>query len=186
MEYEKDYSLLRPFDLEAAKRGEAIIDTDGDECKYVAGPHKETAEIVVEFPYDLGFMTCMDKDLRMAPLAWVPVSKDDPTLRPVYKGDVLWHEVIGRVEILALGKASTPCVEVVGRGDFPWISALTWTPPKVKREGWIAILTAERPKGDKYTHWCSHICATEQLARDYYGSSTNVIVAPVSWEEPAA
>lgn len=129
-EYEKDYSLLRPFDLEAAKRGEAIIDTDGDECNYIAGPHKETAEIVVEFPCDLGFMTCMAQNLRMAPLAWVEG-------KPVYKGDGLFHDcgpcvVIGgpiredhdlRIKVDRMGFESD--------AQIPY---LTWTHPKVKRE----------------------------------------------------
>ena len=38
MEQTKDYRLLRPFDLEAAKRREAITDSCGGNVVYIDGP----------------------------------------------------------------------------------------------------------------------------------------------------
>lgn len=168
---EKDFRLLRPFDLEAAKRGDMLIDTYGDQCKYVAGPHHVTKEVVVEFTGDLGFITGKATDLRMAPLAWVEG-------KPVYKGDVLWHEVIGRVEVSALHEASPPCVEVVGRKDYPWISALTWTPPKVKREGWVNILEEGRLAG-------LIIHPSRKYADESAKLTGRIACVRIEWEEPA-
>lgn len=183
-DYKKDYSLLRPFDLEAAKRGEAIIDTDGDECNYIAGPHKETAEIVVEFPCDLGFMTCMAQNLRMAPLAWVEG-------KPVYKGDGPIYSKIAPQS----GQVARCDGEwlVIQSGDFEYRTTaenFTWTRPRVKREGFVCIVktkpnsvTGELPdviirNGDIYS--------THEDAKAWADRCGDVIaIAPIAWEEPA-
>ena len=73
MEQTKDYSLLRPFDLEAAKRGEPILWID----------------------HPIRWVALSDKELRMAPLCWVEG-------RPVYKGDVLYRPGINDGPVVAL------------------------------------------------------------------------------------
>ena len=73
MEQTKNYSLLRPFDLEAAKRGEPILWID----------------------HPIRWVALSDKELRMAPLCWVEG-------RPVYKGDVLYRPGINDGPVVAL------------------------------------------------------------------------------------
>ena len=88
-EYKKDYSLLRPFDLEKAKNGELVSDEiDTTIWSYVAGSDTGDNYILLinnseymangEFTYP-----CKSKNLRMKPLCWVEG-------KPVYKGDVLY------------------------------------------------------------------------------------------------
>lgn len=93
---EKDFSKLRPFDLEAAKRGEALFASVSEPkkvLKYVAGPDKCGAVVVCD---ENGYFCYRYRNqLCMAPLAWVRASATDPTLWPVYKGDVLWHIYTG-------------------------------------------------------------------------------------------
>lgn len=122
-----DYTLLRPFDLEAAKAGGVLIDQeDGAECRYVAGPHPVTKEIVVEFRGQAGFMLGEASDFRMAPLCWVEG-------RPVYTGDVLY-----RLDTGAEGSATAAFGTGVVCSEWPErpfsADEITWTPPKVKRE----------------------------------------------------
>ncbi len=47
---DKDYSLLRPFDLDAAKKGEPIITRDGRTCKYIgyAQQAQDTSKVIVQ------------------------------------------------------------------------------------------------------------------------------------------
>lgn len=81
------------------------------------------------------------EQLRMAPLAWVEG-------KPVYKGDRLWW-VTQKRWINALRyennlnkpaiKDDNDCVS-----DVAWLSNLTWTPPKVKREGWVNVYGYDR------------------------------------------
>ena len=83
MEHEKDYSLLRPFDLEAAMSGEKICwYANGDIPKYfIVTPF---GNVVANFTEDNKTeCMCPCSNFRMAPLAWVEG-------KPVYKGDVLY------------------------------------------------------------------------------------------------
>lgn len=148
---EKDYSLLRPFDLEAAKRGEAICWINNEQHQeYVAGPDS-AGDIVFIAKGGYGeFGFRQESHFRMAPLAWVRVSADDPTLRPVYKGDVLWYSAHGfsitvtglnpyhpdnglRGDVLNAPRANPRCYK---GGEDTWapFSVWSWTPPKAKRE----------------------------------------------------
>lgn len=136
----KDFSLLRPFDMEAAKSGEAV-------CWYIDG------EVPDEFHVSKGGnITVIWKDedqfvvwtknetrdyFRMAPLCWVRTSVEDGTLKPVYKGDVLWHKYgkeVNKVIADSLSDYITPSILEKGSGIGWHIECLTFTPPKVKRE----------------------------------------------------
>lgn len=133
---EKDFSLLRPFDLEAAKVGGVLVDPKGTACQYVAGPHPITKEIVVEFKGQAGFVLGVASDLRMAPLCWVEG-------RPVYKGDVLYarkynmdgaeKHYVDRLDDDGARVWQDEERDDAGTG-YARIEMLTWTPPKVRRE----------------------------------------------------
>jgi len=80
---EKDYSLLRPFDLEAAKRGEKICNGNETILRFTAGPHIKNNSVVTE--NEFGFFTIHKDSLFMLPLAWVEMQEvaqhiDDPSL----------------------------------------------------------------------------------------------------------
>lgn len=138
----KDYSLLRLFDIEAAKRGEAIcFRSDGSKRIYMAGPDK-TNLLCVEDPVDGRLVLAHVDKYRMAPLCWVKG-------KPVYKGDVLYYNGVGRGVIAGM---ETDGLEVLilydnkpewgPTGAFP--ENLTWTPPKVKREAWVNVYKDSR------------------------------------------
>ena len=148
----KNYSKLRPFDLEAAKAG-------GNVC----GMSKETQRTYVAGPDSSGWICFMDENgvfvygrsdnYRMAPLAWVRKSSDEDVLWPVYKRDVLYYAEQGygmavegynphvQGESGVLGEIvwrSDDCAFKIGTKAWaPWDS-YTFTPPKVKREGWVS------------------------------------------------
>lgn len=91
MRKEKDYSLLRPFDLEAAKAGALMTDIGIGTCnveaawRYVAGPDFN-GNIIVERLRDGSFANPASTSIfRMAPLCWVEG-------RPVYPGDVMYWD----------------------------------------------------------------------------------------------
>jgi len=134
---EKDYSLLRPFDLDAAKAGAEIVALvdDGTEIElrtFVTGPDRMGYYVVStdEGVYRLG----KAHEYRMAPLCWVEG-------KPVYPGDVLEREN---------GKAFIPDMvaisgelRMLGEGlpSFLNPELLRWPRPKpVKR--WINIYPA--------------------------------------------
>lgn len=181
MNTEKDYSLLRPFDLEAAKAGEAICwHEDGDVALDVMFIRDRVVPVFenafTEKLEQVAFFTQSECGvyLRMAPLCWVEG-------KPVYKGDVLYYER-GKIEIE--GVSSWLSCEVM-RSKFGFnikASCLTWTPPNVKREGWIAVQTGNPCFG--YAAWCSHVCATKEQAEKNYGAAS-VVVVRIEWEEPA-
>lgn len=110
MTTENDYTLLRHFDLEAAKRGEAICDVARNyEVVTFAAEAGSDGNHAVRLP-SMNIVFAKSSNLRMAPLAWVEG-------RPVYKGDVLYGKSSGR-KYTADGSENTL--------DF------TWTPPKPK------------------------------------------------------
>ena len=82
MEQTKDYSLLRPFDLEAAKRGESILWIDSPVRWVALSAQASDACNIVEHAQGLSYVR--DKELRMAPLCWIEG-------RPVYRGDKLYY-----------------------------------------------------------------------------------------------
>lgn len=145
-----DYSLLRPFDLEAAKRGEPICMADGESAKFLAHepkhPYlKDWGVIVI---CSRGITTYSEKglrwrdepsshDLRMAPLCWVEG-------KPVYKGDKLWHKYNEKFRTYHhMNAEGYLCQKGEGTGDS--LSNLTWEIPKkqikmlayIDASGWL-------------------------------------------------
>lgn len=127
---EKDYSLLRPFDLEAAKAGAKLFcinSKNGEtECTFI---QKAGDELCIHFER-FGFSIHDETDsLRMAPLCWVKG-------RPVYPGDALEHTRLG--EVVAKSEHANKEILVVEKYDGLAVENLTWPRPKpVKR--WINI-----------------------------------------------
>lgn len=87
MTQDKAFSRLRPFNLEAAKRGEPICwYDDGERVRYIGQSAAHDGGACVEFLEGecVGqFETYAPIYLRMAPLCWVEG-------KPVYKGDRLY------------------------------------------------------------------------------------------------
>lgn len=144
----KDFSLLRPFNEEAAKRGESIYTCYEQKLSYQAGPDvRGTIAVLNEHGY---MITCRVQDIRMAPLCWVRTSVEDDTLKPVYKGDVLYQPGDSRTFKITgyeekgggLGK---PCLTYGGTREY--VEKFTCTPPKVRRnvclKCWIHTQTKE-------------------------------------------
>jgi len=134
MEYKKDYSLLRPFDLEAAKRGDDVADRDGSKVKFITTNSRGDVAFVER--NDGSATTWMTLNLRMSPLAWVEG-------RPVYKFDNLWHT--GRncmVTVIDRNCRNENICEFPGHISplFANDEYLTWTKLKQKREGWVNIV----------------------------------------------
>lgn len=143
MNNKKDYSLLRPFDLEAAKAGEQICsDKNGSARLFIVG-RDGTGQCVISNPEESDVWYFADSErLRMAPLAWVEG-------RPVYKGDVLYYveDGIYRKFVVQDSNQFGPTAPVfledipnehgVGRACSP--EKLTWQKPKVKKSGWALV-----------------------------------------------
>lgn len=98
-EYQKDYSLLRHFDAEAAKAGEAICLYDYPDVNvaYVAGPDKanDVCYLTGNNYLEISAISCF----RMKPLCWVEG-------KPVYKGDILYNNVEGFKHLMYIVKWS--------------------------------------------------------------------------------
>lgn len=149
----KDYSLLRAFDLEAAKRGEAICwRADGEPPKYFNVT--PAGNIIANFTAVTdGENLWGPHDFRMLPLAWVRVSKDDPTLRPIYPGDVLYWEPQPSAPLIAEKLMEGGWLAVRASEQEPLgivhPDGLTWTKPvvMVKRSGFINICKVKHKMG---------------------------------------
>ena len=132
---EKDYSLLRPFDLEAAKRDELIttLFLDGEMVThaFVTGPD-DHGGFVVKTP-DGWFRFGKESDYRMAPLAWVEG-------KPVYKGDVLYDRNGQKCVAKSITLGGT--LESEETTLLRFFPELTWNQPKIGREGWVNIVEA--------------------------------------------
>ena len=170
MEQTKDYSLLRPFDLEKAKRGELICwFKNGTRAEYVGecGMYNEN-DICVKYVDGDGcaiagtFVMNESRYFRMAPFCWVEG-------KPVYKGDVLYKDC---KKFVVNGMYGPKCV----LADEPFVGCsvekLTWNPPKVKREGWVNV----------YGYGSSFIYATENDA-DNNALASRIACVRIEWEE---
>lgn len=167
----KDYSLLRPFDLEAAKRGEKICwHEDGDTAVEVFFPKQGGVIPVFSGNDQCGIFTDADYyALKMSPLAWVEG-------RPMYKGDKLWHT--GRNFFVVIQDRNGSNENVC---DFPGhISPLfandeylTWTKPKQKREGWVNIY---KDSTEAYIH-------QDRKSVDENSDECRVACLRIEWEE---
>ena len=176
----KKFEELRPFDLEAAKAGAPICYMDGDipsswfihdDVLYVEWSNEP--ERFVQFKADTG----LDR-WCMAPLCWV----ED---RPVYKGDVLWNKLYPeyRYDVARFENGRIYSLQNETYSHCEEIEDLSWTKPKkmVKKEGWIAVKTGEKPVS--YAAWCSHVYETKEQAEAHYGAQTACI--RIEWEEEA-
>ena len=136
---EKDYSLLRPFDLEAAKAGAKV-------CWHEDGEVAVDVMFVRDRVIPL-FEMCFSKDraavfthddsrryLRAAPLCWVEG-------KPVYPGDGLWW-ILQDKWIVARGYYEHLDVIIsVDSNDVASLRKLTWAKPvPIKR--WINVYPA--------------------------------------------
>lgn len=95
MNEQRDYSLLRPFDLEAAKAGALLGDAVGSPTwKYAAGPDSNGNISVIIIKTGLFAEPSPTRVFKMAPLCWVEG-------RPAYKGDVLYRPGIDDGPVVA-------------------------------------------------------------------------------------
>lgn len=170
---DNDYSLLRPFDLDAAKNGEPICMADGKLVKFLAHeqghPYLKDWAVIVLSP--VGVSTHKEDgqrwqdgtsshDLRMAPLCWVEG-------RPVYKGDKLWHTSGCTIVAHHLNIKGSVCQEGENMGE--WIKNLTWEAPQkqIKQIKMLAYID-----GVGYLHWRaesfrgSHVSGTRVPSED--------------------
>lgn len=131
---DNDYSLLRPFDLDATKNGEPICYADGGSAKFLAHesghPYLKDWGVIALSP--TGISTHGENghrwrdepsvhDLRMAPLCWVEG-------KPVYKGDELWHKRCQCIVTAHHMKSSDTICEKNNCGSH--LENLTWEIPK--------------------------------------------------------
>lgn len=185
MKQTKDYSLLRPFDLEAAKAGEIVQwYQDNSTLEYI-GPSTSLGEAGC-FKWLSGEDTTgtyegyKAEQLRMAPLAWVEG-------KPVYKGDILyWNKkssypgavfTVGSKIIygtLISGKTVMPDGTVYPDDNESGMLAinLTWNKPKVKKSGWMNC----------YEHNGNCVYPTKTRA-DLYALPSRTTCIEIFWEE---
>lgn len=145
----KDLSKLRPFDLEAAKRGEAICDRNRPEleARFIAHVPDIAEHDRVIIKIGNGIVQCSESGechgygsiyFAMAPLCWVEGN-------PVYKGDVLYskgaYNVKHQVDTIKGDEVwQESDIDGIGRRGFIRVKDLTWTPPKVKRNGFVLLV----------------------------------------------
>lgn len=177
----KDYSLLRPFNLEAAKRGEPICFSSGAEItRFIDGPDS-VGDLVFVVP-DGQFYITRKKAIRMAPICWVEG-------RPVYRGDVLYRKGLSGqfiAESIERDSDGDVFLRYANGGGSSWVEGpedtsvdCTWTPLKVKREGWVNIYP-------KYSGGIagvgSYINETRENA-DAQADNHRIACVRIEWEE---
>ena len=170
MNNEKDYSLLRPFDLEAAKRGEAITSIVGYDGKpvweYVAGPDSSGLFILKVIKSDIFTSPCVTEKLRMVPICWVEG-------KPVYKGDSLWHATAVKVTA-SHNLWDNPEGFICTDGDYVCAESLSWAPHKAKkREGWMNV----------YKDTSIRVIYDSIEEADFNASKNRVKCVHVTWSE---
>jgi hypothetical protein len=182
----RDYSKLRPFDREAAKRGDKIHDVFGGAVVFIDGPD---AGGRFALRIDGHFAFAYGDQLRMAPLAWVRKSADEDVLWPVYKGDRLYwvtdeswivaHEFVPAGQ--CIGKNGAIKNDDGPLSDVAWLENITFTPPKVKREGWMNIYPVHGmtsvANGDSI--W------PDKRHADGAASPSRIACIRIEWDEPA-
>ena len=175
----KDYSLLRPFDLEKAKQGEPILTYLGSTCTFV-GPLSNSV-IAIEDPTELGkAYSYASTSLRMAPLFWL----ED---KPVYKGDILYRKLPGTNEIQELTVQSIenctedPFIRFEQENQAEYVDnrrqCLYWNKPKQKKQGWINVYP-----NDDNQRTCLHTYTTKEFADQYANKKTRIACIPFEYE----
>ena len=141
---EKDYSLLRPFDLEAAKAGAKVCWHEDGEVAVDVMFVRDRVIPLFEMCFSEEQAAVFTHDdsrryLRAAPLCWVEG-------KPVYPGDVLWQTTLAGDVLKRKAKqisADGSYLEFEETGSWAMdgsVSKLSWAepPPKpVKR--WINV-----------------------------------------------
>lgn len=128
---ERNFDLLRPFDLEAAKRGEQLMRVLAGEWMDVTfvAEGGDDGDHAVRKP-DGNLIWGSAGNFRMAPLARVEG-------KPVYKGDVLYDNEYGTRQVVRCAGLHDTLETDQPRSDGEFIICFedaTWTQPKVKRE----------------------------------------------------
>lgn len=163
---EKDYSLLHPFDLEAAKRGEkfAFVGANGlEQRKFIAGPDS-IGMIVIQDERGM-FQESGTYPYVMAPLAWVEG-------KPVYRGDVLYlKDMLGSIKKF---------IATSFDGDKLWsntgwmpLNLLFWQKPKTKREGWVNVYPGDEVAG----------CYHNKETADEHCADDRIACIKIEWEQ---
>lgn len=182
-----DKTLLRPFDLEAAKSGaELLLHGTDTICTYVAGPDP-FGRIVVKIN-DNGAFIFRDKegDLKMAPLCWVRRSLSDAAMLPVYRGDVVYSTGGGNRAWRVTRADPTGTVEMETNGNGKaWLinpDNLVLEKPvrMVKREAWINLYQSKSSTHCVYT---SQGYPSEKMADDAKDAN-RIACVHIEWEEP--
>lgn len=169
----KDYSLLRPFDLEKAKQGEPICWYLNSMVVLFVGI-SINKEVVYKNQDDFICFTNADK-IKMAPLCWL----ED---KPVYKGDILYRKLPGTNEIQELTVQSIekctedPFIRFEQENQAEYADNrrknLSWTKPKQKKQGWINVYPA------RYCYWWTSKEEADSAARRH-----RISCVPFEYEE---
>lgn len=131
---EKDYSLLRPFDLEAAKAGAKVCWHEDGEVAVDVMFVRDRVIPLFEMCFSEEQAAVFTHDdsrryLRAAPLCWVEG-------KPVYPGDVLDHAELG--EVVAKSRHASREMLVTEKFDSVALGNLAWPRPKPVKY-WINI-----------------------------------------------
>ena len=149
MKHNLNLNLLRRAIVADLKVGDLVIDSDGDEATLVAPSHPVTGEFILSCSGRYGYCVFRAIDtVYLFPLCWVES-------KPVYPGDVLYWKGVP-------GECQPQPLTVVGKlGDW-WCthpngaiyrfneSELTWSPPRVRKHGWVNVYEGGRT--GTYTH----------------------------------
>lgn len=165
---EKDYSLLRPFNLEAAKRGEKVCWYKGDDMPpktFFITPQGNCVSSFSGEPEAFWQPHELEMYFRIAPLAWVEG-------KPVYKGDVLWH--CTGIKLVA-HKPRRDAIDgfIAEDGDYGCSEFLTWQKPKTKRVAWVNV----------YKDGFAYYYDTKGAANDAADENTRIACCRIEWEE---
>lgn len=131
-QYTNDLSLLRPFDLEAAKGGEDICWSNLHNPVIFVGA-TNSGKVAYDSEGETGFSS--SESFRMKPLCWIEG-------KPVYKGDVVWHTVCRELIVSGIAPFDRPSLSKEGDNQRGYnIDHLTWNKPKQKvtRKIWINV-----------------------------------------------
>lgn len=175
MEAKKDYSLLKPFDLEAAKRGEKVLDNFNFLVEFVAEGGSDGEHCWRRNSNNLFVAT--SEEFSMAPLAWVEG-------KPVYKGDkpYAFEGLYKGKQVTIEGEYSENALAVKSQFSNAnvLIDNLTWNLPKVKKEAWINLYKADECSGISY--FTSHAFVSKEKA-DNQADSNRIACIRIEWEE---
>ena len=189
---DKNYSLLRPFDLEAARRGEPICLHDGEALQDVTITKFGTISGRLDSNSTESIWSgATREDFRMAPLCWVEG-------KPVYKGDVLYRLAEAQRFVansiyhcndgdVFLFDSNRRCVRV---DEAAMVCDITWTPSKIKREGFVCITHLHsdtfviRGGLSNTVVRNGQIFTTYEAAQEWANTCKDVVcIVPLTWEE---